>query len=681
MLPTQKTILLKEINNQDIFNLMKIVTLIFFLLSVTEMLIGQVPLEKNYYSPAYSDQVELNKSQPMYNALVENYDVKFYKLDLEADNNSIYLKGSVTITAEVVSKRLDTFVVELHPDYIVDSLLINGDRHSISSDGDDIIVAINPSILHGTQFEAKIFYHGSLSAGPQGFFCGISHDQTDAITYTLSEPLYAKDWFPCKQVLTDKADSVYVFVTTDSTLKVGSNGLLTNTVPLGNGKVRYEWKSKYPIAYYLISMTIGDYYEYNIYAHPKGFMDSILIQNYLYDSTILNYSKEVIDQTADLIEAFSDLFGMYPFRDEKYGHCMAPIGGGMEHQTMTTISGFSFELIAHELAHMWFGDYVTCATWQDIWINEGFATYSHLLALEYINGAFPIDIMSNYHFSQINFDADGSIYIPGNEFDIDYSNSAAVDGLSNRIFYWGLSYQKGAVILHMLRYELQDDELFFRVLKNFVQEYQNSNATGNDFKIILEKISGRDFTEFFDQWYFGEGFPRYRITWNQMNDTLYIQARQGKSTPAAHFFRMHMDYRLTYSGGDTTLMLEQTEESQLFKIAFTEPIFYIEVDPNQWVLAEIESITNGDITGIPETLLVSGIQVFPNPFTDQLTITSTAHDTPAILTIYNALGKRTFSATIKPGSTVIQTDFLPKGIYYVEVKTDTEMWTEKTVKD
>jgi aminopeptidase N len=656
---------------------MKSILVGILFIAISNLLSAQAPFEKQFFKPLLHSSTD--KAQPMYNSLMDKYDVKFYKLEIDSVNILLFLKACVSMKASVVNEPLDTFVLGLKSEYTVDSVIINGARLPFTSANNEIQVPINPALHVQDDIESKVYYHGSISEGGTGFFSGISYSLSNNIIYTLSEPLYATDWFPCKQVLTDKADSVYVFVTTTQDLKVGSNGLLTNTVNLGNGMVRYEWKSKYPIAYYLISMTIGDYEEYNIYAHPAGITDSILIQNYVYNDGSLTWYKSNIDETVDIMEAYCDLFGMYPFRNEKYGHCMAPIGGGMEHQTMTTISSFNFELISHELAHMWFGDYVTCATWQDIFINEGFATYSHLLALEYKDGFFPEDIMMGYHSDQYYFEQTGSIFIPEAEFDIDYNSVSAVSDLSSRIFSWGLSYQKGAIILHMLRYELQNDEIFFRILKDFLTEYQHGTALGTDFKEVVEDVSGKDFTDFFNQWYFGEGFPRYNISWYQDNGNVYIESVQSKSTLSAPFFQMHMDYLFTYFGGDTTIRLEQTSANQIYKIPLPELVYDLTIDPNHWVLAEIENITHEIFTESKDSD-IDKLQLYPNPFRDEINLETEQNACMIEISIYNLSGKLVMHKLCESGHIAIDVRHLQRGMYYMNIRMDNVVRSQKLIK-
>jgi len=319
--------------------------------------------------------------------LMNKYDAKFHHLTINVERTDKNISGNVRTLAQVKSVSLDTFAVEFYSTMIIDSARINGMLITPVRVQDAVNFILPSTLSQNDMIDAKIYYHGLAptvngSAIGDGLNNGTSQSWGNQVTWSLSEPYSAYEWFPCKQQLQDKLDSSYVFVTTDSTNKVGSNGLLTNVVTVGNKK-RYEWKNRHVIDYYLISIAVAQYIDYSFYAHPAGTTDSVLVQNYIYNNpaTLPNF-KSVIDQTDDLIEFFSTKFGMYPFADEKYGHAMAPFGGGMEHQTMTSLGSFGFELIAHELAHQWWGDNVTCRTWGDIFVNEGFASYSEYLALQ-----------------------------------------------------------------------------------------------------------------------------------------------------------------------------------------------------------------------------------------------------------------------------------------------------------
>ena len=330
------------------------------------------------------------------------------------------------------------------------------------------------------------------------------------VVWSLSEPFSAYEWFPCKQSLTDKADSSYFFITVPSNLKAGSNGLLENVIDLGNGFSRYEWKHRHPIVYYLISVSVASYVEYNVYANPAGAPNPILIQNYIYDNPqTLPYFQDDIDETVDFMELFYDLYGPYPFEGEKYGHCMAPFSGGMEHQTMTTQGFFTKGLTAHELGHQWWGDYVTCASWCDIWINEGFASYSEYLMLENLYPNEANGHMADVHDNVMNQNG-GSVWV--------------LDSLNeNRIFSGRLTYNKGAAIIHTMRYMINDDVQFFQMLKDFLTNHGNGTAYGVDFKNAMENASGEDFNTLFEQWYFGEGYPTYSLAWQQMGNDLIVE--------------------------------------------------------------------------------------------------------------------------------------------------------------
>lgn len=597
------------INNYLIFHPMKNVFKIV-LLFVTVLTFSKINAQKVCSTEGHKACCSSTKTLKaiQQTPLLHHYDVKFYHLDIAVERTSIDIEGQVSILAQVTTPVLDTFAFELINALGIDSVLINGINSTFTRTGDEVFVKVLPGIAQGNMVEARIFYGGTPSSG--GFFSGISNAQSptwgNRITWTLSEPFNARQWFPCKQVLPDKADSVYVFITTSDENKAGSNGLLENIVPLPGNKVRYEWKSRYPINYYLISIAVGKYVDYSFYAHPAGLNDSILIQNYIYDNPqTLPYFKTQIDLTDDFIELFSDLYGLYPFWQEKYGHCMAPLNGGMEHQTMTTQGTFTFTLTSHELGHQWFGNNVTCATWSDIWINEGFASYSEYLALENLNSPNHITWMKDAH-NTITGEPGGSVFVPVNQANDE-----------NRIFNGRLSYKKGAAILHMLRIELQDDVMFFDILKAFQIQFKDSVATGDDFKELTENMSGKNFDYFFDQWYYGEGHPIYDIVWLPFNDTLFISSTQTPSTFTAGVFDMLLPFSVYSPAGDTTFWVRQDEAMETFALYFPHQIDSIKFDPDHHMLKVLSNMVQGQQEA---KLSLQNFLAMPNPANDAVTL-------------------------------------------------------------
>jgi aminopeptidase N len=610
---------------------------------------------KNYHAPVVSS------------ALLDNYDVSFYFLDLQVENNTVAVGGEVTIKAKPVVTSLDTFAFELFSGMNIESVEVNGIPHSFQREDDLTMVPLIFPISEGTLFSVKISYGGTPPTG--GFFSGVTTSYSSTyqknVTFTLSEPYAAKDWWPTKQYLQDKADSVWVFLTTSSENKAGSQGLLTGITAMPNDKVRYEWKSYYPINYYLISFAVADYQEYNLYAFPEGTLDSVLIQNYIYDhpNCLPNYKAD-IDRTAEFIELFSDLFGLYPFIDEKYGHCLTQIGGGMEHQTMTTIGSFNFGLVAHELGHMWFGDKVTCATWSDIWINEGFATYSDYLAHSYLSTPYYDSLWLKIRHDQVKAQPGGSVYVPPEEL-----------GDIWRIFDGRLSYSKGALLLHMIRFELQDDDMFFDVLRTYVVEYGDSVATGDDFREWLELISGKDFTDFFDQWYYGEGYPVYDIVWHQGGGMLDIVSTQTTSTITTPLFKMLVPYQLNFSdGSDSILLLFQDANLNSYSIPVEKTIDHIALDPDQWILHKLGSIS----VGLEEQKNPLHFTLGPNPASDHLRIFfSHPPGRPVTLCIADLTGRKVWKEIIERSEISIDISQLTGGVYFVSIADGTRLLTKK----
>jgi aminopeptidase N len=603
------------------------------------------------------------------NPLLDKYDVTFYFLDLTVEANTVALGGSVTTKAQALLSAIDTIAFELINEMTVDSVFVNGVQRAFVHESDLIIIPLPTPIPFSAYFTSKIFYHGTPPTG--GFFSGVTTAYSSTfgknVTWTLSEPYAAKEWWPTKQDLTDDADSVWVFLTTSQENKAGSEGLLSAVSPMPGGKARYEWKTYYPIDYYLISFAVSDYQDYSIYAHPEGTEDSVLIQNYIYDHPNCLPTYQVgIDRTAGFIELYSDLFGMYPFINEKYGHCLTQLGGGMEHQTMTTIGGFSFGLVAHELGHMWFGDNITCATWSDIWINEGFATYTDYLATSYLLTPYEDSVWLKSKHDHVKSAPGGSVYVPPEDLDN-----------INRIFSGRLSYSKGALLLHMIRFELQDDDMFFNVLQTYVEEYADSVATGDDFREWLELISGKDFTDFFDQWYYGEGYPIYDVVWNQNNGNLNITSTQTTSTTVTPLFKMTVPYYVMFSDGtDTTFLLYQGQNLETYSLTVSKEIDNIEVDPDQWILHQLNSLAV-DIEERENPLFFT---LGPNPAREQFRLFLSNQPGPETYVIlYDLTGRIVMKETVSDRTNLIKTGHLVPGVYQVTVADGNGVMNKKLV--
>jgi len=513
---------------------------------------------------------------------LNNYDIHFYHLDLKATNTNTQLSGNVIIEATAVNK-LTTFTCELMDYMTVSSIKINNQDATFTHSNNIIIAQCNKEYKPNENIKVQIFYSGNVvgEGYSYGTQLGIS------ASWTLSESIHARDWFPCKQILTDKADSVFIDVTVPNNLTVASNGILKNIVNVNGNTKKYCWETKYPINYYLISMAISEYSQYNIYAEPQSISpEKILIQNFIFsNSGYLNQNKELIDKTKNLVEFFSEKIGIYPFYKEKYGNAMAYFGGGMEHQTMTTLANFGFSLNAHELAHQWFGNYVTCGSWQDIWINEGFASYCEYIALQHFYDQQTADGWMDSAHNYAKEKPNGSVYIPFEELTSE-----------NRIFDYHLSYKKGAVIIHTLRGLINNDDLFFEAIRNYLNTYKNNTAIGDDFFTSIGDFTSLDLTNFKNDWYYGKGFPTYEVIWKQEDNKLSITINQTTSSTSKPFFTQPIQIKLNYSDNSKTVVFEPTSTSTTLIFDTSTKINSIEIDPNNYILKGKTAITTDIIS-------------------------------------------------------------------------------------
>ena len=594
-----------------------------------------------------------------------NYNIRFYFLDLNISDSSTYIVGHVAIHLTVNDKTGSLIMLDMLHLLQADSVKVNQAK-AVFNHTEDMLNVTLPILPAGDSLVViDVFYHGlGKNAGEvQGVYNKSNASVNKQITWTLSESFHALSWFPCKQSLTDKADSVYVFLSTDRDLKAGSNGLLTATRDLPDNRVRYEWKCRHPIDYYLISFAIGDYMEYSFYA-PVNDTDSVLVQNYIYNNAdYFNQNKSLIDKTSDLIKLYSGLYGDYPFKNEKYGHCVAPMGGGMEHQTMTTLVNFSFLLVAHELFHQWFGDYVTCKTWQDIWINEGFASYAEYLANQYLVSQSEADSWIVRTQDYVKSLPGGSVYVP-----LEFANN------EDRIFDYRLTYAKGAAIIHMIRQEVGNDELFFTIMREFLNRYRNGNATGNDMRDLCAEMTGRSFDTFFEQWYTGEGYPVLAVNWFQRNDTLYVRSLEttSSSTP---LFNPLVEYQVSLNSHDTIITHRQEAGLDNWKVYLHGQISSVIVDPHHWLLMDVAGVSN--IGNNQETHFM----LTPNPASDKITLYFTDPVFNCKLYLADSSGRILFTEEVNGSEKTIDVSKLAKGMYFVILNEKNEIYQTRFIKN
>ena len=600
------------------------------------------------------------------------YDVKFYYPDVEISLDQPYISGKVTYLVIAEIDGLTQLNLDLDGAFTVDS--VTQAASGFSFDNEILTINFSSTYNSGDTIIFAVYYHGvpELAGGQKGLRYE-NHHTDQLVIASLSTPYLGYTWWPCKDGTLDKADSLYFDITIKDTLVDGipvigvSNGILESVVSF-DGKKKFSWRHRYPIVPYYVMIAISNYVEFQ--EEYNNGIDSFPLIYYVFNDD-LSSSQEGVMDLPEVFDLFTNLFGPYPFREEKYGMTQLGFYGGIENQTNTIINNMNigwFEPSVHELAHSWFADMITCETWHHGWLNEGFATYANGLWVEHKNG---LQAYNNF-MQSMSYYGSGTIYLQNidNPFGI----------------FIPIIYNKGAWVLHMLR-GIMGDEVFFDVLYTYStsQQFQYQNATTEQFQAICENVSGLDLDYFFSEWIYEEFYPKYRYNYNfdPDNATLGITINQIQGDLGwLPVFTMPIRIKINFNNGtDTLVSVFNNQEEQYFSFQVNHSVNNIEFDPGNLILKN--AIYNPDITvGINERIL-SQIKLYPNPNSGTFYIDLPEEIRNEVsLRIFTLSGQRVYSQTIEEDKSrhhKINPKNIPKGFYLVELSSAGNKWVKKLV--
>jgi aminopeptidase N len=415
------------------------------------------------------------------------YNALHYNIDLDANMETGSIAGTVTMRAQA-SHSLSSFNLDFGG-FTVSEITVNGTRATFTRERRELIITPAQPIRNGTEFTVAVTYSGipGRDLPDTEFSFGRGWTSYNRGAYVVSEPDGASLWIPVNDHPSDKA-TYTIIMTVPRPYVVAANGTLQEIRDEGNQQT-FIFEASDPTASYLVTLHIGDLVQVT-----GGDVDGVPIRNY-FPSRLAERAERAFDDTPEMMEVFNLDFGAYPF--EAYGAVVVDtnLGFALETQTLSTFGANAVNetldskvVIAHELAHSWFGNHVSPATWRDIWLNEGFATYASMLWVEEEYGSSRMnEIMNNLY--------------RGTE-----RSRVIIGDPGPRNLFSMAVYFRGAWVLHSLRHEV-GDEAFFNILQSYQTRYANSHAAIPDFIAVAEEISGRDLEAFFDAWLYQENIP------------------------------------------------------------------------------------------------------------------------------------------------------------------------------
>ena len=597
------------------------------------------------------------------NPNTQNYDITYHELRFTVNpNNSPAAISGVVKTTFTALANMNTITFDMATQLVVSSVTMNSINLTFSQSNYELNINFPSTITTGTSSSVIITYAG-IPPTAEGAFTRGTHAGTPVI-YTLSEPFGARDWWPCKQDLNDKINSFDMYITAPSTFNSVSNGLEQSRIVTGANATTH-FKHLYPIPAYLIVLNITNYVVYNQQAGLGTLASPYFpIINYLYPESNTTTIQNQLGVTPGIMNLFESLLEPYPFRNEKYGHAQFGWGGGMEHTTVSSMGSFGRDLISHELAHHWFGNKITCGTWKDIWLNEGLTEYMSGLVHEQ-DGPSNFVTWKNNKITSITSQPGGATYL---------SDAGALS--VNTIFSSRLTYNKGSMIAHMLRWKLGDVK-FFQALKSYLADpaLAYGYAVTANLKSHLEAAdNGNSLTEFFNDWLINQGYPTYTITaQNWGSGQAKIIVNQTQSHASVSFFEMPLQIRLTGSGSQVLdVIVNNTNNAQEFIVSVPFVVTGVVFDPNKHIISKNNTAT----LGTENFDMNSAISVYPVPSENELTIQFPNNVTLTKVEIYNNLGQ------------ILKTDFknvldisgLSRGVHFLKIDTSEGLFHKNFIK-
>ncbi|MCL9803982.1 T9SS type A sorting domain-containing protein [Flavobacterium amniphilum] len=645
---------------------MKKTTQIVFLLF---SLIGFAQEEEFHKMVEAEMKTASKKMELRINPNTTNYDVTYSKLEFTVNPSVYNIVGKVTTTFKALS-NMTTVTFELTNQLTVSSVKKGVTNLTFTqNDSNELIITLPSTVTTGNSETVEINYSGAPATDNQAFSTG-THGSSIPVLTTLSEPYGALDWWPCKQDLNDKIDSIDIYITAPSTYLSSSNGVeLSRTINGANATTHF--KHNYPIPAYLVAIAVSNYTKKN--TGTAGTVTTFPIVDYIYPENDNAANIANLAQTAPIINFYETKVGAYPFNTEKYGHTQWNWGGGMEHSTNSFMVNFSRGLLSHELAHQWFGDKITCGSWKDIWLNEGITEYLSGLVVENFDGAASFVTWKGNKTTSITSQPTGNLYL---------YDSQLTD--VNRIFSSRITYNKGSMVTNMLRYVMGDTN-FFQALRNYQADplLAYKYAVTPQFQAHLEAVHGSSLQEFFNDWVYKEGYPIYAINAYKSGATQAIvtinqtqSITNSAQTGYVSYFEMPVPVRLTFSNGATQdLRLNNTFNGQNFLVTIPAGVTITAVtfDPNKDIISRNSTTTlsSDDFT------FSNHVNLFPNPSREYVEIELPSYATLQKVNFYTVLGQKAFESN----SNKINISGLSNGIYSIIIETSEGKALKKFIKN